>query len=153
MESGQCLVDGLFVSFVIASSTIWLAGLNLDLVWKWCSMWCVNVWWRGLEAGQFPMFGHIGLLDSSSVLGDVRFEWLYLSSLIYVCLMAVWELRSGWRSLPWPQKLKPGLHACFNWFPRFHYGLVFLEDKYACHIWAVHWFALLEVLLQDCRVG
>ena len=49
------------------------------------------------------MFRHISLLDSSSVLGDVRFEWLYLSSLIYVCLMAVWELRSGWRNLPRPQ--------------------------------------------------
>jgi hypothetical protein len=24
------------------------------------------------------MFRHIGLLDSSSVLGDVRFEWLYI---------------------------------------------------------------------------
>jgi len=32
----------------------------------------------GLEAGQFPMFGHIGLLEPSSVLGDERFEWLYL---------------------------------------------------------------------------
>ena len=84
--------------------------------------------WRLLEAGQFPMFGHIDLLDSSSVLGDVRFEWLYLKFLVYVCLMAVWELRSGWRSLPRPQKLKPGLHACFNWFPRFHYGLIFLEE-------------------------
>ena len=27
------------------------------------------------------MFGHIDLLDSSSVLGDVRFEWLYLKFL------------------------------------------------------------------------
>ena len=30
------------------------------------------------EAGQFPMFGHTGLLYPSSVLGDKRFKWLYL---------------------------------------------------------------------------
>jgi len=78
-----------------------------------------------------------------------------LSSSIYVRLMAVWGLHSGWRNLLQPQKLTPGLHACFNWFPRFHYGLTFLEEtfKYADYIWVVHWFALLEVLLQDCRVG
>nr|BAJ96927.1 predicted protein [Hordeum vulgare subsp. vulgare] len=35
MESGQCLVDGLFVSFAIAASMSCLAGLDVDLNLVW----------------------------------------------------------------------------------------------------------------------
>lgn len=129
MESGQCLVDGLFVSFVSATSMSWLAGLDLDLAWTWSSLWCITVWWRGLlRQVSFPCLVTLIYWIPHLCLVTSDLSGYTLSSLIYVCLMAVWELRSGWRSLPRPQKLKPGLHACFNWFPRFHYGLIFLEE-------------------------
>lgn len=70
MESGKCLVDGP-VCFICSrpppwvSLQDWIRSGNEPPYGTW------TVLWRGLEAGQFPMFGHTGL-------GDIRFEWLYL---------------------------------------------------------------------------
>ena len=78
--------------------------------------------------------------------------WVAIHSSIYVRLMAVWDLRSEssstTKTCTWTSCLFQLIYQISLWsdFP-------WRNFKYADYIWAVHWFALLEVLLQDCRVG